>query len=126
MTHQIHYTLIPDFNHEGVIPPVLHDPAGRNRSPYSISVYDLICRFDTRAKRCDILRGFVRLRHALFQNSFTGFQWIDGSFVEDLTEREPNDVDVISFIDHHLSPQRLNIIAYDDMLITKTGRKKEY
>lgn len=105
---------------------MLHDPVGRNRSPYLVSVFDLICRFGTSPTRCDILRGFVRLRHALFQNSFTGFQWIGGSFVENLTDREPNDIDVVSFIEHHISPQRLKDIAYEDMLISKTGSKKKY
>ncbi|NUP86357.1 MAG: hypothetical protein HUU30_11475 [Burkholderiaceae bacterium] len=52
-------------------------------------------------ERCAILAGLFRYRAALRALGFTrGFQWLDGSFVEDVEAREdrpPNDIDVVTF-----------------------------
>lgn len=77
-------SLIPELDEDGLIPPIpLDDPVNNvYRSPYKISMRDLIYRFGSSPKRCEILRGFVNLRHVLVQNGFSGFQWIGGSFIE--------------------------------------------
>lgn len=118
---------IPDFNHEGMLPPMSPgDPTSPYRSPYHVSFYDLVCRFGTSDQRCDILRGFVHFRHNLFRNGFSGFQWIDGSFMQNLTGREPNDIDVVTFVEHNINEHLLKKIIIDDKLITHTGSKKRY
>lgn len=120
-------TSIPPFNHEGMLPPVPSDfPCDMIRSPYPVSMMDLILRFGTSPQRCNILRGFIRLRHMLFSNSFKGFQWIDGSFVERLPDREPNDIDVVSFVDHSINSDMLFDIMVGDKLISSFGSKEEY
>jgi len=48
-----------------------------------------------------VLDGLLRYRSGLHQAGFTsGFQWLDGSFLEDIEEiegRPPNDIDVVTF-----------------------------
>ena len=48
-----------------------------------------------------ILDGFLRFRELLTQAGFvSGFQWVDGSFLENvemLENRPPNDLDVVTF-----------------------------
>jgi hypothetical protein len=61
------------------------------------------------AGRREILRGLLAYRAALVGAGFTGFQWIDGSFVED--NESPNDVDVVTFVDASPTPPRLDLFA---------------
>ncbi len=95
---------IPAFDIHGVIPPIRPgvDGSDVDRSPYRISASALIERFATTAERGEILRGFLRLRSDLRAAGFgEGFQWVDGSFVEDIElsrGRSPGDVDVVSFL----------------------------
>jgi hypothetical protein len=60
-----------------------------------------VLRFGTSRERCIILDGLLRYRAALHAEGLvSGFQWIDGSFleqVEQIEERPPNDVDVVTF-----------------------------
>ena len=61
----------------------------------------MVLRFNTSPDRNAILDGFLRFRAALHgAGVVTGFQWIDGSFLEDietLEARPPNDIDVVTF-----------------------------
>lgn len=93
---------IPDWNAQGLIPPVdSHEPISASRSPYRVSLTDLVLRFGTTVKRQTILDGLLRFRSALHQTGLdSGFQWIDGSFLEHIehTERrDPRDIDVVTF-----------------------------
>lgn len=95
---------IPDWTAEGVLPPVdANSPTSPTRSPYEVSLVDLIQRFGTSRERLRILDGFLRYRQGLHDAGLTeGFQWLDGSYmeyVEALENRPPNDIDVVSFID---------------------------
>ena len=96
---------IPNWNAQGVIPP-LHsdDPTSTKRSPYRVSLTDLVLRFGTTARRKTILNGLLRFRSALHNAGFTnGFQWVDGSFlehIEQIERRDPGDIDVVTF--YHL------------------------
>lgn len=98
------YLTIPDWNMAGIIPPVRPggDPAGVDRSPYRVNLEQLIAKFCTSTERAEILQGLLNYRMALYGLGITtGFQWVDGSFVEnieDLEARAPNDVDVVSYI----------------------------
>lgn len=69
----------------------------------SSTLLDVVMRFGTSGERRHVLQGWLAHRAALHHLGLvSGFQWIDGSFVEDvetLRGRAPNDVDVVSFVD---------------------------
>lgn len=91
---------IPSFAASGVLPPYLGDPAKGDRSPYRVDVTEVIDRFATSAKRCEILLGWLTFRAEVHKLGIVaGYQWLDGSFCEDLTHarREPNDIDIVTF-----------------------------
>lgn len=87
----------------GVLPPFTGSDATRvaGRSPYVISLLELVDRFATSIARKEILEGYLSHREKLLSLGFTGHQWLDGSFTEDVesnSSRAPSDIDVISFI----------------------------
>lgn len=93
---------IPDWNAQGVIPPINElQPTSVDRSPYTVSLTDVVLRFGLSAERRAVLDGFLRYRAALHAAGLVqGFQWLDGSFlehVEMLESRPPNDIDVVTF-----------------------------
>ena len=95
---------IPDWDASGNLPPFVGGPASQqNRSPYSIGLVDLALRFGSTHARKKLLKGLLDYRAALHNAGILrGFQWIDGSFVEDTTQhhsREPNDIDVVTFFE---------------------------
>jgi hypothetical protein len=91
---------IPDFNIDGLLPPFVGDtPAGSSSdmSPYRGSALDVVQFFALSEGRKSILRGWLLHRKALRAIGFgTGFQWIDGSFVE--KGKEPKDIDTMTFL----------------------------
>lgn len=96
-------SLIPNWTMAGVIPPVHphvqgHDP---KRSPYECSLADFVKKFSKTAARIRLLEKFVEYRAELYRRGIlNGFQWIDGSFtenVEDQQNRSPNDIDVVTY-----------------------------
>lgn len=94
---------IPEWNALGLLPPM--DPAAptsAERSPYRVAVFDVVARFATSPERRRILRGWLDFRAALYGMGLTnGFQWLDGSFmeqVEALERRAPKDLDVVTFL----------------------------
>ena len=93
---------IPGWNAQGVIPPINElNPTSADRSPYSVSLTDVVLRFGLSAERRAVLDGFLRYRGALHAAGLVqGFQWLDGSFLEQvemLESRAPNDIDVVTF-----------------------------
>lgn len=70
-------------------------------SPYRASISELARQFATSAERKAILTGLLNYRHKLKSIGFTsGFQWFDGSFLEDCEtqrSRAPADIDIVSF-----------------------------
>lgn len=72
------------------------------RSPYLATVEELADSFCTSVERAEILNGFLSFREELRREGFVeGFQWIDGSFVENCERvkgRPPGDVDVVSLL----------------------------
>lgn len=92
------------WNDQGVLSPIIEqDPTGATRSPYKISLLDLYRNFATTSVRKDIFKGFLNYRKTLHEiGGLNGFQWINGSFLQDvekLENRPPNDIDVVSFMD---------------------------
>ena len=92
--------MIPGFSASGVLPPFVGDPAANNqRSPYPASIREVVVRFASSMRRCEILRGWLNHRSALHARGFVaGFQWVNGGFCEQLAAREPNDVDLVTFL----------------------------
>ncbi len=99
---------IPAWTSAGVVPPIRPGQPGHSpdRSPYVVSLSTFCERFATSPERRAILDGLLRFRAALHQAGLTaGFQWLDGSFleqVESLENRSPRDLDVVTF--YHLPP----------------------
>lgn len=94
---------IPEWNTLGLLPPIdPADPISAERSPYPVALLDVILRFATSPERRKVLNGFLDYRAALHDMGLvSGFQWLDGSFteqVETLERRPPGDIDVVTFI----------------------------
>jgi len=93
---------IPAFNLSLVLPPFLGDRPGASatQSPYSATTEELVHRLGTTPARNVLLRGFLNLRAELRAIGVDqGFQWIDGSFVEDKERRlglAPGDIDLVT------------------------------
>jgi len=98
-------TAIPAWNSAGWLPPVQPGESGSSaaRSPYPVDLLDVIERFATSPERVKILDGLLRFRVDLHRAGIvTGFQWLDGSFLEQvevLEQRPPRDLDVVNFLD---------------------------
>lgn len=100
---------IPEWNTLGLLPPTdPADPTSAERSPYPVALLDVILRFAISPERCKVLKGFLDYRAALHgMGLVSGFQWLDGSFteqVETLERRPPKDIDVVTFV--HTVPRR--------------------
>lgn len=96
--------MIPAHNQSGVIPPFAPgtSPAALgSTSPYKSSMLEVAERFSIGSVRTGLLRGLIDYRSELRKEGIvSGFQWIDGSFVEDIERnkgRPPSDIDVITF-----------------------------
>ena len=72
-----------------------------DRSPYRCSTCELCSRYATSVARIAIFDGFLKFRSECRVRGVVGFQWVAGSFLEDietLEQRDPNDVDVVTFV----------------------------
>lgn len=111
--------MIPSWNMAGVLPPIRPGMLGHSpdRSPYSAVLADVIERFSTSPERIKILQGLLRLRAAFHSlGVVSGFQWIDGSFLENveaLESRPPNDVDVVTYFDLPAGTSETDLVAQD-------------
>jgi hypothetical protein len=96
---------IPAFDLGGVLPPFLgSEPGvGAMQSPHDASMLELVHRFGTSAHRNQLLRGLLEFRSALRGiGLIDGFQWIDGSFVEDkefVVGLAPSDIDLVTLFE---------------------------
>jgi len=95
--------MIPEFNHAHVLPPFLGDSAVQSAltSPYGVTATGLVERFAHSRERAILLLGLLDYRRDLASFGFCkGFQWLDGSFAEDIEGREsraPGDIDMVTF-----------------------------
>lgn len=106
--------MIPSNSHDGVLPPFIPGTsphATGAMAPYRADLIEVAQRYSTSRARIEILQGLVAYRDALRAIGVqSGFQWIDGSFVEDcetIRRRPPSDVDIVTFAfrPQHLSDQ---------------------
>ena len=95
---------IPGWSSLGVLPAVRPGASGHSwdRSPYRVSLVEVVERFGATLERRGLLRGLLEFRVRLTAAGLVeGFQWLDGSFVEDVERergRPPGDVDVVTFV----------------------------
>jgi hypothetical protein len=96
--------VIPELNQSGVLPPFIPeqgptDPA--SMAPYRSTITEFVNRYAHSPERIAILRGLLEYRSKLKAIGITqGFQWLDGSFVENIElnlGRPPADVDLVTF-----------------------------
>jgi hypothetical protein len=86
-----------------VLPPYLGESpsSAATMSPYHATMLEFAQQFATSAERSAILSGLLNYRRALREiGVMDAFQWMDGSFVEDVETsrgRAPADVDVVTF-----------------------------
>ena len=90
---------IPDWDSSAVIPALdAEDPTSRGRSPYKASLLHVVRRFGVTRARRRLLRGLLDFRSELNGAGLVqGFQWLDGSFAENVELREgrdPGDIDL--------------------------------
>jgi hypothetical protein len=93
---------IPAWTLSGVLPPYLGDPTSSiNMAPYPTTLQYVVERFATTPRRTEILQGLLTYRRALSKQGISnGFQWLNGSILEDIEKiesRDPNDIDIVTF-----------------------------
>ncbi|OQC08989.1 MAG: hypothetical protein BWX75_01369 [Candidatus Cloacimonetes bacterium ADurb.Bin088] len=100
--------IIPLWTGDGVLPPIRPEMPGSSpeRSPYCVALSAFVDQFATSPERVKILEGLFEFRGRLHElGIISGFQWLDGSFLEQveiLESRSPRDVDLVTFL--HLPP----------------------
>lgn len=125
-------TTIPAWTSAGVVPPIRPGQPGHSsdRSPYVVSLSTFCDRFATSPERRGILDGLLRFRAALHQAGLTtGFQWLDGSFleqIETLENRSPRDMDVVTFYQLPQNSDQHSLIQHHAVLFDHTQNKATY
>lgn len=103
--------IIPPFSASGVLPAFIDasPTVPAKRSPYTTDMFQLVERFCTSAHRAKLLLGLNSYRRHLSEGGFaSGYQWIDGSFVEDVETtrgRPPSDIDVVTLFNRPIKYQ---------------------
>lgn len=94
---------VPTFDARGLLPPYVGDDATSvNRSPYEATMTEIVMSLGATPHRKALLSGLLDYRELLTGLGYvSGLQFVDGSFVENVEGREardPNDIDVFSFL----------------------------
>jgi hypothetical protein len=115
------------WNNKGLLSPI-STPLAMDRAPYKISVPELVQRFGTSPERCDILAGFIAYRAELAMLGIVdGFQWVDGSFTENIEaidNRPPRDIDVVTFYRLPAGETQKTLYNKDPQLFPRTEPEK--
>ncbi len=121
--------MIPDFDHNNVIPPHLGSPTeSKHLSPYNCTSLELCQKLGTSKQRVEILYGLLEFRSKL--NTFgitSGYQWLDGSFTENIEKSEkraPNDLDILTLF-YGLTPDQANYIKSSFTEFISSKKSKE-
>jgi len=123
---------IPAWNSAGVLPPIRPNAPGSSpdRSPYLVELAALFDRFATSLERMAILDGLLRFRADLHAAGITsGFQWLDGSFleqVEALECRAPRDMDLVTFLDLPQGLDQRSLVQRHGVLFDQKHLKATY
>ena len=116
--------MIPTWTIAGVLPPIRPGQLGHSpdRSPYCVSLREVVEEFASSPKRIAILKELLDYRAALHQlGLISGFQWLDGSFMEDVETQEsrsPNDVDVVTYFSLPSGETQATLFAKAGNLVT--------
>lgn len=121
---------IPEGGVNGLLPPFLDSPASeQGRSPYRVRLTDFVLRFGDTGTRRSLLSGLLDYRAALHTSGVhVGFQWVNGSFVEETshTRREPRDIDVVTFFHLPEGQTQLQWANENPTLISPQASKQQY
>ncbi len=122
---------IPQWTSQGVLSPFNPvAPTQTDRSPYLVTLTDLILRYATSEDRTQILHGFLDFRAKLHSAHIdNGFQWIDGSFLEHIEmieERSPRDIDVITFFHPPNGRNQADMVHDSPRLFNPVHTKADY
>lgn len=127
--------MIPSFSASMVLPPFVGDNPGVRAatSPYKVTMLDLVKRFATSPDRVALLKGLLSYRRALLDSGIVdGFQWLDGSFVEDverLRKRSPRDIDLVTFASRpaaSFGPDQYQWIEANGQLFDREKTKEKF
>lgn len=123
---------IPAWNSVGALPPIRPSAPGHSpdRSPYVVDLAMVFDRFATSPERMAILDGLLRFRADLHGAGITsGFQWLDGSFleqIETLEGRAPKDMDVVTFFDLPRGQDQRSLAQHHGPLFDQKQVKANY
>jgi hypothetical protein len=124
--------MIPSWTNAGVLPPIRPQQPGHSpdRSPYRVPLSEVIDHFSSSPKRISILKGLLEYRAALHRlGIISGFQWLDGSFIEDVETQEtrsPNDVDVVTYFSMPIGETQATLFAIAGDLFKNSYVKETY
>jgi hypothetical protein len=124
--------MIPAWNNSGLLPPIRQNKLGHDsdRSPYMVELYQVVERFASSPDRIAILQGLFEYREALHSLGLEqGFQWLDGSFmeqVETLESRPPKDIDIVTFFKLPHGMDQNTLAAKHGNLFTPEETKAKY
>ena len=116
----------------GVVPPIRPSVAGHDpdRSPYEADLGAVVDMFAVSQDRADILQGLLDYRAALHAAGLvSGFQWLDGSFlenIEDVEGRPPQDIDVVTFFELPAGQTQLTLLPVLESLFDPQQTKPRY
>lgn len=125
-------SILPNWNGAGVLPPIRPGRQGSSpeRSPYRVPLADFVARFAISPERMKILDGLLKFRAKLHEiGIISGFQWLDGSFLEQielLESRSPNDIDVVTFFEMPTGENQLSLLRKSKSLFDQQALKKKY
>ena len=122
---------IPGWSPQGTLPPSISaTPTTTNPSPYCVSLVDFVLRFGNTEPRQKIVIGFLNFRAALQATGLVnGFQWIDGSFLENiemLDSRDPHDIDVVTFFHMPDGENQQTLLQTSPRLFNSEATKEDY
>jgi hypothetical protein len=128
----------PALTISGVLPP-FHPgsgPADRTSvSPYRTDMVMIANRFASTPHRRRILSGLLDYRQLLHDIGIRdGFQWIDGSYLEDcekFRKQPPNDIDLVTFAERpstaaEESKWQAFVAQYEATVFDPAATKKQY
>ena len=116
----------------GVLPPIWPGEGGISpkRSPYSATLTEVVDNFAISNERKTILDGLLEYRRALYAAGIVrGFQWLDGSFMEDVElhqSRSPNDIDVVTYFVLPDDETESSLLSKAPHLFDREGVKAKY
>ncbi|WP_211453497.1 DUF6932 family protein [Collimonas antrihumi] len=124
--------MIPAWTMSGILPPIRPGELGHgaDRSPYPAPLCEVIEQFASSPKRIAILQGFLNYRAALHKLGLvSGFQWLDGSFMENVETQElrsPNDMDVVTYFHLPVGETQITLLTKAGNLLSNNHVKATY